>query len=174
MAIKFSDLANDILLDPNTLVLSYNAMIDPSMTKETSVDEMRKILYWSFAAMHRLNNLSWLNDDGGEIDVISIDVRQEFAAVLNHNIVLLINNWRQTQFFQNDDNGKDVAEIKNQPVSLEGLYASSVNAPTTSASVAYNLFSINLTADRNLTEVSKLLLQIYADFRQHLKGVVSR
>jgi len=45
---------------------------------------------------------------------------------------------------------------------------------TNAATYAYNLFDINLTADRNLGEVCKILIDIYQEYRQYLKGVICR
>jgi len=172
MAVKFINLVDNIIENPLTLVASYNNMTDSTKVAQTNVLEMRQILYWSFAAMHRLHNLEWLDDNGDTSDVITTDMTTDFAAVLNHNIVLLVNNWRQTQFFQNDNNGKTIMETKFNPI--DNTSKDTQGYPTNSANVAYSLFDINIQADKNLSQVCQLLIDIYHDFRQHLKGVVAR
>jgi len=90
----------------------------------------------------------------------------ELFEVLGHNIILLVNNWRQTQFFQKDDNGKDISELKYNPIDNTGNDAASFETRT--AQVSYNLFDINLKADKNLAQVSQILKQIKAEYEQYL------
>jgi len=156
-----------------SLVDTYNSMTDASMVEPTTVDEMTKLLTWSMAALHRLYPLACLDDNGSTFadkDAFDADseTKMQFQEILEHNIVLIVNNWRQTQFFQNDENGKDVVESKNQPVSLDGVAGNPVNAPTTAANVSYNLFDINLKADKNLGQVSQILKSVKAEFEQFL------
>jgi len=166
MAIKFVDLVtytfdNEI----QNLVDEYNNMTDNTSVQGSTVDEMRKILYWSFAAMHKLNNLAWLDENGNSLDQITDDAATEFTAVLKHNLVLLVNNWRQTQFFQKDANGKDITESKFNPIDNQ---LQTVTNPTNAAQVSYNLFDINLKSDKNLSQVSQLLRQIKHEYEQYL------
>jgi len=172
--VTFKQLVDTLIANPSVCVDTYNNVTDSSMVQPTTTDEMTKILTWSYVAMHRLNKLPWLDDDGEQIDVITTEVLEDFTDIINHNIVLLVNNWRQTQFFQKDSNGKDIVEGKNEPVALDGVYGESVDAPTTTATVAYNLFDINLRADQNLAQVCQILKDIYLEYRQYLGGFVCR
>jgi len=200
MAVVFKQLADAIVATPEAIVDAYNSMVDTTMVQPTTTEEMTKLLKWTFAPMHRLYKLNWLDEDGNTVDVIDNDVQAEFNQVLQHSIVLLVNNWRQTQFFQVDDNGKSITENtismssvdasvnqnKYNPVdnTIENVSSMTTRAASTmddnslsntnELNKMYNLFEINLKADQNLSEVCKLLLDIYNDFRQHVAGCVIR
>jgi len=155
----------------NYLVGRYNEMIDSTMVQETTTEEMTKILQWSFEALHRLYPLAILDDNGltfQDLDAFDLDEETalELFEVLGHNIILLVNNWRQTQFFQKDDNGKDVRESKYNPV--DNTIPDTTALETRAAIVSYNLFDINLKADKNLAQVSQILKQIKAEYEQYL------
>jgi len=146
-------------------------MIDNANVQETTIDEMTKILSWSFAALHKLNPLAILDDNGNTYEDqaafdMDIETVYQLEEVFRHNLVLLVNNWRQTQFFQKDDNGKNVLELKYNPVN--NTIEQATNYETRQASISYNLFDINLKADANLSKVSQILKEIKAEFEQYL------
>jgi len=153
----------------NYLITKYNSMIDSSKVKTTDILEMSSILNWTFEALHRLYPLNILDDNGSpfaDLNAFNLDIETnaQLEEVLGHNVILLVNNWRQTQFFQVDDNGRDVIATTN-----DGYLGSSMdNGITNSANYSYNWFDVNIKADKNLQQVSELLKQIKAEFEQFL------
>jgi len=171
MAYRFRNWHEDHMTElVNNLVAGFNGMTDNTDVQGTNADEMTKILSWALASCHRLNPLAILDDDGNPYEDqaafdADIETVYQFEEIFRHNLIGLVNSWRQAQTFMNNDNGKNISETKFNPIDNQ---LQTVTNPTNAARVDYNNFSSASVSDQGLVQVSKILVDIYAEFTQYL------
>jgi len=163
----FSNKNDEILVSMEN---AYNSINDSDKSKiVVSSDEMSKVLEWVKKGIHKLMRLNIIDENGDDFDTIDDldnETDLELKEVLNHNIILLYNNWAQTMNFQDDENGKDVVEGKYNPIDNQN--ETSQELPTRTAQVSYNIFDINQKADKNLEQVSKIIERVKSEYEQYL------
>jgi len=172
MAYTFRQWHDDHLAElVNNLVAGFNGMTDNTTVQGTNVDEMTKILSWAFSYMHKLNPLAILDDDGNpyadqaafDADIESV---YEFEEVFRHNLPILVNQWRNVNVFQNTNDGKDIQEIKYNPV--DNTLEQTTSFETRGATISYNTYDIEIKGCEQLQKATEILKHIKSEFEQYL------